>query len=301
MKRRIKLFIFALCTILLFTACSQQNSQGANVPVVTGNQKNSYDFSVTFIDVGQGDSALISCDGQYMLIDGGPASAGDTVYDFLRDNGIDRLKILAISHIHDDHIGGLERALSYASTEDIVLCNTDKYSPSGSDESDNDKKVFAKVEQQLSVNGAKIVVPSKGAKYKLGSADVEVVDVGDDLSKNESLVLLITYGQTTFLFTGDIEHNMEEQICEEKNDNFPVTLLKVSHHGSDTSTSIRFLRMLNPQYAVISVGRNNRYNHPSEQTLSRLDQADVKAYRTDRDGNITVRSNGTDLDIQTSK
>lgn len=101
--------------------------------------------------------------------------------------------------------------------------------------------------------------------------------------------------------TGDIEHNMEERICEDKNDNFPVTLLKVSHHGSDTSTSIRFLRMLEPRYAVISVGSNNRYNHPSEQTLSRLDQADVKVYRTDKDGNITVRSNGTDLDIQTSK
>lgn len=94
---------------------------------------------------------------------------------------------------------------------------------------------------------------------------------------------------------------MEERICEDKNDNFPVTLLKVSHHGSDTSTSIRFLRMLEPKYAVISVGSNNRYNHPSEQTLSRLDQADVKVYRTDKDGNITVRSNGTDLDIQTSK
>lgn len=244
---------------------------------------------------------MISCDGQYMLIDGGPASAGDTVYDYLRDNGIDHLNILAISHIHDDHIGGIERALSYASTEDIVLCNTDKYSLSASDESDNDGETFAKVEQQLSVNDAKIVVPNKGAKYKLGSAEVEVVDVGDDLSKNESLVLLVTYGQTTFLFTGDIEHNMEERICEDKNDNFPVTLLKVSHHGSDTSTSIRFLRMLEPKYAVISVGSNNRYNHPSEQTLSRLDQADVKVYRTDKDGNITVRSNGTDLDIQTSK
>lgn len=286
MKRRLKLFIIALCTVLLFTACGQQSSYG---------------FSVTFLDVGQGDSALISCDGQYMLIDGGPASAGDTVYDYLRDNGIDHLNILAISHIHDDHIGGIERALSYASTEDIVLCNTDKYSLSASDESDNDGETFAKVEQQLFVNDAKIVVPNKGAKYKLGSAEVEVVDVGDDLSKNESLVLLVTYGQTTFLFTGDIEHNMEERICEDKNDNFPVTLLKVSHHGSDTSTSIRFLRMLEPKYAVISVGSNNRYNHPSEQTLSRLDQADVKVYRTDKDGNITVRSNGTDLDIQTSK
>ena len=122
---------------------------------------------------------------------------------------------------------------------------------------------------------------------------------------NGSLVLMIKYRETSFIFTGDMEQEQESLICDSYGDDkeWNVSLLKVAHHGSKTSTSYRFVRMLMPDYAVISVGKNS-YGHPSEQTLSRLDQANVKkVYRTDRSGNIVVDviSGGRELRVTPSR
>ena len=250
-------------------------------------------FSIKFIDVGQGDAALINCDGNYMLIDGGDKGHANKVYDTLVDEGVTHLDILAISHTHDDHIGGLAKALTWATTIDLVLCAND----------DEQSDTYADFKRELSIDGATVTEPIKNKEYQLGSAVVKVLTFGKE--DNDSLVLLITYGQTSFLFTGDMEQKMETILCDELNDNLPVSLLKVAHHGSQTSTSIRFLRMLTDrnrkQYAVISVGRENRNGHPNESVLSRLDQADFKVYRTDTNGDITVTSDGKELTITTSK
>jgi len=247
-------------------------------------------FSIHFIDVGQGDAALIQCDGQYMLIDGGDMNAGSTVYDFLLEHEIYKLEILAISHLHRDHYGGLIKALTYAQDVRTTISNKDH--------SDADKSSFAKFEHTLSNIGTSITVPAVGDTFKLGSATVEVLDVSAEKG-NDSLVLLIKYGKTTFLFAGDMEQRQESLLCDRyDDDSWNLSLLKVGHHGSSTSTSIRFLRMLMPQYAVISVGKGHQPDHPSQQTLDRLEQADVQVFRTDIGGNILVESNGKEITVK---
>ena len=215
-----------------------------------GKESPTSSFSIQFIDVGQGDSALVECDGHYMLIDGGDVNAGDKVYDILEEKGIQELDILAVSHLHADHIGGLIKALTYASTIDLTISN-DTYS---------DKEIFRKFEHELSINGSKITVPEVGTKYELGSAIVEVIDICSDTA-NDSLVLLITYGDTQFLFTGDIEDASQTRISDkyenELDKAYDIDLIKMPHHGSYTGTLYRFLRTFMPEYAVISVGAGN--------------------------------------------
>lgn len=274
---RVKSVIIVLLLWIVFSFCG------------CGKVSNESTFNIQFIDVGQGDSALVECDGHYMLIDGGDSKAADKVYSVLEEKNIKHLDILVASHLHEDHIGGLWKPLTYASEIDLTLSTSEH----------SDSEHFSKFSRELGVNGAEITIPTVGDKYKLGSAEIEIIDIGS--SGNESIVMLITYGETTFLFTGDMEHNMEERLCDKYEDELPVTLLKVAHHGSDTSTSIRFLRMLMPQYAVISVGENNRYGHPHEQTISRLEQADVTYFRTDFDGDISVKSDGKKVTVKTSR
>ncbi|MCI8886707.1 MAG: MBL fold metallo-hydrolase [Hungatella sp.] len=258
-------------------------------------------FSIQFIDVGQGDAALVECDGRYMLIDGGDVKAGDKVYSVLEEKGIQHLDILVLSHLHADHIGGLTKALTYASKIDKVMANS----------SYGGTEIFRKVEHELDINGVQITVPHMGDKYQFGSAEIEVVDVAATL-ENDSLVLMITYGKTRFLFTGDIEDEVQTRISDryenEKDEAYKIDLIKMPHHGSaspktvnGTGSLYRFIRTFMPDYAVISVGKDNKYGHPHKETLDLLKDAHVKVYRTDTDGNITIRSDGESLSIDTSK
>ena len=199
---------------------------------------------------------------------------------------------MVISHLHTDHYGGLIKALSYASKIGKTLSNADY--------TDNER--FRKLEHQLSINGSSITVPHVGDTFKLGSAEIEVVDVAST-EPNDSLVILITYGETKFLFTGDIGENAQRRVFQKyRNDAdepYKINLIKMPHHGAEVL--ILFVETFMPDYAVISVGQGNIYRHPRQTTLDMLDQADVKVYRTDQDGDITVKSDGKNLTIETSR
>lgn len=261
-------------------------------------------FSIQFIDVGQGDSALVQCDGYYMLIDGGDTSARDKVYDVLEYNGVQHLSILAISHLHADHIGGLEKALTYASDIEITIGNACY--------PQNETSAFSKLEQRLIQNGSSIIIPNIGDVYMLGSAKVEVADVASE-TPNDSLVLLVTYGKTKFLFTGDIEYEGQKRLADKyqkaNGKPYKIDLIKMPHHGSwgedkygyGASDLNRLIGVFMPDYAIISCGANNEYGHPHRETLDLLDQAGTKVYRTDLNGDIIVRSDGKDISFETSK
>ncbi len=241
-------------------------------------------FEVHFIDVGQADAALIICDGENMLIDGGNTDDSSLIYRYLKDRDITELDYIVATHAHEDHVGGLSGALNFAKAQ-VALCPVTEY----------DSKAFSSFVKTLEKQGLEITIPDAGDFFMLGSAEVDILacNAAQD-TNNSSIVLKITYGQTSFLFTGDAEYECESLILDSGYD-LSSTLLKVGHHGSYTSTSYRFLRETMPEYAVISCGKDNEYGHPHDEVTSRLEDAGVTYYRTDLLGDIVCKSDGKNL------
>lgn len=239
-------------------------------------------FEIHFIDVGQADAALVLCDGKAMLIDGGNAEDSSLLYTYFKNHNIAHLDYVIGTHAHEDHIGGLAGALNYA-TVDVAYCPATSY----------DTKAFSNFVKALDKHGVSITVPSTGDSFTLGSATCTILAVNTDSSdpNNTSIVLRIVYGDTSFLFTGDAEREVEQAVLN-RGANINSTVLKVGHHGSESSTSYVWLREVMPQYAVISVGKDNSYGHPTEEVLSRLRDAEVKTFRTDLQGDIICVSDG---------
>lgn len=248
-------------------------------------------FSIHFIDVGQADAALVECDGHYMLIDGGNREDSDLIYTVLKNKNISHLDIVVGTHPHEDHIGGIAGAFNFADA-DLTLCSTDSY----------DSEVFNNFKKYADEKGNGIVIPNIKDTYLLGSAVIDIIGVNTDTdnTNNTSIVLMITYGETKFLFTGDIEKETEKILTEAGTD-LSATVLKVGHHGSNTSSSYSFLREIMPQYAIISVGSDNPYEHPNGDTLSKLRDADVQVYRTDLQGDIQCTSDGKTVHFSVEK
>ena len=239
------------------------------------------EFKVYFIDVGQADAALIICDGKTMLIDGGNSADSNLMYSFLQKKGITKLDYVIATHAHEDHVGGLAGALNYAKV-DKVYCSTTSYNTAA----------FKNFANAVKNQGKTITVPSVGTQFSLGSASCTVLAVNTTSDvNNTSIVLRIVYGNTSFLFTGDAEKEVEQSMIS-RGVELQSTVLKVGHHGSYTSSSYQFLRAVKAQYGVISCGQGNEYGHPHDQVLSRLQDADVTLFRTDLQGDIMCTSDG---------
>ena len=248
-------------------------------------------FAVHFIDVGQADAALIVCAGQTMLIDGGNAEDSNLIYSYLQKQKITHLDYVVCTHAHEDHVGGLSGALT-AATVGTVLAPVTDY----------DSKVFQNFVAKARERGREITVPRAGDVYQVGDATVTVLgpQKAYDETNDTSIVLRVVFGKTSFLFTGDMESSAEKDLLEAGVE-LKSTVLKVGHHGSTTSTSYQFLRAVAPTYGVISVGTDNQYDHPNEDVLSRLRDADVTLYRTDLQGDIICTSDGANVTFTTQK
>ena len=279
----------ALIVILFGTASTgvdqPQPEQPVDNDLISEPGPNS-SFEVHFIDVGQGDASLIICDGEAMLIDGGEKDQSSKIYAYLKERGINNIKYIVASHGHSDHVGGLSAALNYASVE-TVFCSTTYYA----------SDVFDSFLKQLEKQNLTITVPDPSDVYDLGSAKVLVVGPKEnfDNENDNSIVIKVIYGSTSFLFTADAEREAERNMVSEYSTLLKSTVLKVGHHGSDTSSSYLFLREVLPEYAVISVGSDNIYGHPHETVLSRLRDAEVNVVRTDLNGSIVMHSDGRNI------
>ena len=225
-----------------------------------------------------------------MLIDGGNRRDSNKIYAVLKKANVKKLDIVIATHPHEDHIGGLLGAFNYTTAKQTLSPVTEY-----------DSDTFKKFSELAKSKGGGLKVPSVGSKYALGSATIEIfaVNSGKD-SNNASIVLMITYGKTRFLFTGDAERDAEQVILNNKK-NISATVLKVGHHGAENSTTYPFLRSVMPKYAVISVGKDNIYGHPADNTLSRLRDAGVKVYRTDMQGDIICKSDGENITFTVTK
>ena len=248
-------------------------------------------LTVTWLDVGQGDAAVIQCGGQSMLIDGGKPEKSSYIYAWLQQHGLSYLDVIVATHVDADHIGGLSGALNYASVGTAYCPVT-----TGTTET------FQSFVKYLAQRGKQITVPTAGETFALGGAQVQILGPlhSAEDSNDNSIVLKVSFGATSFLFTGDAER-AEEQDLLNAGVNLQSTVLKVGHHGSDTSTSYPFLRAVAPQYAVISVGAGNSYGHPTEAVLSRLRDAGVTTFRTDMQGEITAVSDGQMVNFSVAK
>lgn len=256
---------------------------GCGADEAAESQKSS--FAVHFIDVGQGDAALVLCDGKAMLIDGGNVADSSLMYTYLKNLGVTHLDYVVATHPEEDHIGGISGALRFA-TAGTVFCPTEQYPTDA----------FANFTKTLSKCGLSLTVPQAGDSFSLGSAQCSILAVNTlrEDPNESSIVLRIVYGETSFLFTGDAGREVEQALLN-SGKTLGSTVLKVGHHGSASATSYVWLRQVSPEYAVISVGRDNGYGHPTDAVLSRLRDAGVTTFRTDLQGNILCTSDGKAL------
>ena len=292
MKRRIAPLLTLLCLLVslagcdLLSAAPPDSGAPSAAPVTEGTT-----LAVHFCDVGQADSALLVCGDDAMLIDGGNVADSSLVVSYLDQQGIDQLDYVVCTHAHEDHVGGLSGPLNTC-TVSHVLSPVTQY----------DSKAFENFVKYTEAQGLEPEIPDPGDTFDLGEAQVTILGPVAEYSEtnNTSIVLRVDYGETSFLFTGDMETKAEKDLLDQGAD-LSATVLKVGHHGSDTSSSYSFLREVMPEYAVISVGLDNDYGHPSDDVLSRLRDAGATVYRTDQQGTIVAVSDGTTVTFTTEK
>lgn len=269
----------------LFSTEASYNVEGQsvenleNVTIATGNSCISQipddgNLRVYCLDVGQGDSILISNNNQTMLIDASTNEMGDTVVKYLQELGITKIDYLIGTHPHEDHIGGLDNVIKNFDIGTIYMPNVTATT-----------KTYEDVIKAVANKNLKITTPNIGDTFSIGDATCEVMSVGTNKSEyNEcSIVIEMECNGVKYLFTGDANETVESSRSWDE-----VDILKVGHHGSKTSSTENFLNQTKPKIALISVGEGNSYGHPTESALNRLTNIGAKIYRTDTDETILI-------------
>ena len=287
MKKLSKLIIMALLSLLavvIYYCNVYQPSYSLNTNdyIVSG-------IKISYIDVGQADSILIQTSSQNMLIDSGNSEDGNKLVNYFNSLDIKEFNYVFATHAHEDHIGGMSKIIENFKIDRYFMPDVITTT-----------KTFEDTIDALNSKNIRLETPNIGDTFDLGDAKIQVLYVGtdtDDLN-NDSIVLKINYYNNNFLFMGDATTKVESAII---NDELKADVLKVGHHGSNTSTSKEFLNKVQPNYAIISVGLNNNYNLPSKKIIERLQDKNIKIYRTDESGTIIVNSDGDNINIESKK
>lgn len=250
---------------------------------------------VHFIDVGQGDCSLIVSQNKTMLIDSGEAEYADTVLETFSDLGIVYLDYAVVTHAHSDHMGSMAEILDNISTGNVILSQP-------CDES-GETAMYQNFLDSVEKSKAKVIIAEPDYTFTLGATECRILspfNVSSSEENNNSIVMHLTAGSTSFLMTGDAEKTVETEILNHYDD-IGATVLKTGHHGSNTSSSKDFLEAVNPEVAVIPVGEGNKYGHPTEKTMTNLKKYTDEIYRTDKNGTVTFVCTKDGYTVRTEK
>ncbi len=286
------LFLAVLYLVILYIRSKDdaQNEPEVSIQIVESTSTSTNEnpdiptsdvLKVHMINCGQGDAFLFEYNGEYAMIDCGPESNQEDVVQYLKKENVEKLQFLMGSHHHDDHMGGMAYVL------DNVACDT-VYVPKCSVE----KGFYTKALARIKKYHIKKINPKVGDTYYLGEVSFNVIGQlsakeADDNMNNYSTVVKVTYGEMDLIMTGDAEKKVEKKMIESGVD-LDAEVLKMGHHGSDTSTSVKFLQAVSPDYALISCGVDNKYGHPCQSTMDNLEKEGVTVYRTDEMGDIIM-------------
>lgn len=247
-------------------------------------------LKVHYINVGQADSILIEQNKHFMLIDAGNNNDSNLVVNYLKQQGVSKLDYVIGTHPHEDHIGGLDIVIN---TFDIGQIFMPKVT--------SNTETFKDVVIAIRNKGFKITNPTVGNSYNLGNANWTILAPNGSEYKdlnNYSIVTKLKFGNNSFIFTGDAEDVSEGQVLQKQLD-IQGDVLKVGHHGSNSSTTDAFLAKVSPKYVVVSVGKGNSYGHPHKPTMDKLKAKNISVYRTDECGTIVATSDGKNITFNT--
>lgn len=255
-----------------------------------GTAINVLDYSdklqVYFLDVGQADCEFIYNNGKTMLIDAGNDENGEKIVNFLKYIGISKIDYLIATHVHADHIGGMNDVIDSFEIGKFYMPSTTIST-----------KQFEEVISSMEKKNLKFSSPKVGDRFFVDNADCEIMSIDNSQIEElnlSSIVIEMRYGNNSFLFTGDAEQFNENSRSWNK-----IDVLKVAHHGSKSSSGDSFLKQVRPSIAIIEVGKDNDYGFPKQTILNRLEKYGAKIYRTDEDGTILVLSDGNELEVRT--
>lgn len=253
------------------------------------------EMEVHVIDVGNADSVLVRNKGKNLLIDAGEREDGERVVAYLRDHGVEKLDYVIATHADADHIGGMKTVIQNIKIDRFIMA----YMPEGHTPTTS---TYAGMLEALMDNGVKITPAKVGANYALGDAQVDILGPAGDFEENnnQSVVCKVTFGGRKFLFMGDAEKQAENALLSAGTD-LSADVLKVGHHGSNTSTGAKLLAAVDPDYAILTCGVDNSYGHPHPDVVKRLQEADVTLYRSDANGHIVITTDGDALTFKTEK
>ena len=255
-------------------------TESPSVPVSGG------EVQFHFIDVGQGDAALIRTGKGDILIDAGTNSSEEELKAYLDSLGVTDIEYAVFTHPHEDHIGGADMVLNTYNVKNVILPDATSTS-----------KTFERMMDAIEAEKCEVIEATPDKTFKVGELTCTIlapISTSYTQTNNYSVVLRAEYGDTSVLFTGDAEVDSEAEMLERYllSGKLDCDLLKAGHHGSDTSSGQAFLDAVTPVYAVISVGEGNTYDHPKQEILARYEAMKITVHRTDREGSIVFTTTG---------
>lgn len=300
-KKQIIIIVCLLAAVMLFITLNERffkiegiptwndiyKSTGlmSDIPLVDG------EVSVHYVDVGQGDCELIRTATKNVLIDSGERDQSSTVINYIKSQNIERLDYIIVTHPHSDHAGCMSNVIDEFDVGTVIL-------PKIQESMVPTTNTYLRMLQSIENKNIPIEYAKPGNTYTLDDAIMTVLSPLDDYNdlNNYSVAVKFQHGENSFLFTGDIEKEVENDILDSGAD-VSAKVIKMAHHGSTTSNQKKFLNAVDPEYAVIEVGTPNSYGHPHDKIIQLLENMGVALYRTDRDGNIVFVSDGDELKV----